>query len=34
LNLKMLKPGTCNVRFTVQEPTPKATKTVKTLVVK
>ena len=34
LNLKMLKPGTCNVTFMVQEPTPKATKTVKTLVVK
>lgn len=34
LNLKMLKPGTCNVTFTVQEPTPKATKTTKTFVVK
>jgi hypothetical protein len=33
-NLKMLKPGTCNVTFTVQEPQPAATKTTKTFVVK
>ena len=31
--LKMLKPGTCNVTFTVQEPKPAATKTTKTFVV-
>ena len=33
-NLKMLKAGTCNVTFTVQEPQPAATKTTKTFVVK
>jgi hypothetical protein len=33
-SLKMLKPGTCKVTFTVQKPTPKATKTTKTFVVK
>ena len=33
-NLKMLKAGTCNVTFTVQEPKPAATKTTKTVVVK
>ena len=32
-NLKMLKAGTCNVTFTVQEPKPAATKTTKTFVV-
>jgi hypothetical protein len=32
-NLKMLKAGTCNVTFTVQEPKPAATKTSKTFVV-
>jgi uncharacterized repeat protein (TIGR02543 family) len=33
-NLKMLKAGTCNVTFTVQEPQPAATKATKTFVVK
>jgi hypothetical protein len=33
-SLRMLKPGTCKVFFTVQKPTPKATKTTKTFVVK
>jgi hypothetical protein len=32
-NLKMLKPGICNLTFTVQEPKPAATKTSKTFVV-
>ena len=32
-NLKMLKAGTCNVTFTVQEPQPAATKVTKTFVV-
>lgn len=32
-SLKMLKPGTCKVTFTVQKPKPKATKTTKTFVV-
>jgi len=33
-NLKMIKAGTCNVTFTVNEPQPAATKTTKTFVVK
>ena len=32
-SLKILKAGTCNVTFTVQEPKPAATKTTKTFVV-
>jgi uncharacterized repeat protein (TIGR02543 family) len=32
-NLKILKAGTCNVTFTVNEPQPAATKTTKTFVV-
>jgi hypothetical protein len=32
-SLKMLKPGICNLTFTVQEPKPAATKATKTFVV-